>query len=121
MTGGVETSLTGWLLGPAELRRSRFGRSYLLFNLAVDPGSQGVTAHVDSRPAEVRVRLYGVELADQLREGARVSLTGWLELESQPGNDAARSARLTMVARSCTVLSAQIAERPAEPDERASS
>ena len=26
MMGGVEASLTGWLLGPAELKRSRFGR-----------------------------------------------------------------------------------------------
>jgi hypothetical protein len=112
MSESVRTSLTGRLLGSAEFRRSRYGRPYLLFNLAVDPDDQGVTAHAGGRPPDVRVRLYGAEIADQLHEGVRVSLTGWLRLENQPGNDAARGARLTMMAQSCTVLSARIAERP---------
>ena len=108
MSGGVRISLTGQLLGSPQPKQSRFGRSYLQFNLAVDPDSPGVTARADGRPVEVWVRLHSVQVAEQLHEGARVSLTGWLELESQPGHDTARGARLTMVARSCTLLDGPI-------------
>jgi single-stranded DNA-binding protein len=103
---GVETSLTGWLLGPAELRRSRFGRSYLLFNLAVDPDSQAVAAGAVGRLTEVRVQLYGGqigELAEQLHQNMRVLVTGRLELRGWAGS-AMRGSRLGMVATSCSVL-----------------
>jgi single-stranded DNA-binding protein len=111
---GVETSFTGGLLGPAELRRSRYGRSYLLFNLAVDPGSLGVGAEAVGRPTEVRVQLYGgqlTDLAEQLHQNVRVLVTGRLELRGWAGG-AVRSSRLGMVAMSCMLLSGPIAERP---------
>src|SRR5688572_20691495 len=109
MRNGVRTTLSGRLQGPAELRRSRFGKSYLLFSLAVDPGDHGVTARADGRPAEVRVQLYGDQidaLSGQLRQDVRVSLTGWLELQSQAGNTT-RGSWLGMAATSCSVLGDQ--------------
>jgi len=99
---GIHSSLTGMIVASAEVRRTRDGKPWARFGVAVDTENDAEAA-----ASFVRVSLFGPtvpDLAPQLVAAARVYCKGKMTLRGWRNSDGETRAGLNLVAQEVKIM-----------------